>query len=247
MVNEFPKLIEYYRINKGYLCCEQVCFQSRDDAMYELIKIQLKDKEIFKTKKDAWDYYNNDQTPKKDALASFKDFKVRNEKDRNLLEFLKKYIINEIYNDEKQNSLFMIGECGTGKTFSMECLNSALKNKRIKTSFKNSNEIIDEIKNSFDTEFNEHQIISHYQKVPVLFLDDFGSERDTEFAKNVIYRIINHRYNNNMPTIISSNYDFKEIKNADIELKRIVDRIQDMSYTLSFKGENKRNKKMMEV
>lgn len=243
----YPFTKEYYRVSNGMLCSELLTFHSDDDAQIELIKLHLKNKDFFKTREEAIDYYKS--LPKEEITNKpvMTDFVKKGDKDKELFKILRDYIVNEKYKDENQNGLFLIGDVGRGKTFSMKIIYNELLKTGVKGIFKNVNEVIDEIKNSFGTELNEEQIINKYQQAKILFLDDFGSERDTEFTKNVIYRIINYRYNNNLPTIISSNYSLQELKKADIELRRIVDRIQDKSYTINFTGKNKREKRMIEV
>jgi DNA replication protein DnaC len=60
--------------------------------------------------------------------------------------------------------------------------------------------------------------------VGLLVLDDLGTENTTPWAREKLYQIINHRYNNRLPTVITSNR-----KPEDIE-PRIYSRMAD--YTL---------------
>lgn len=245
----YPQFREFYSVSNGMLCSEQKRINSSDDPMVKVIKSQLDAKQIFTTSDEAIRHYK--QLPKKEDnsnLPSLSDFIAKTDNDKQLLKIIRNYIVEERYNDEKTNGLFFIGGCGIGKTFSMQIIYNELRKKKIKGVFKNTNEIVDEIKNSFGTELSEEQIINKYQQAKILFLDDFGSEMSTEFTRNVIYRIINYRYNHHLPTIISSNYTKKELdNNKDIELERIVSRIKDQSITVIFSGKAKREQKVIEV
>ena len=42
-------------------------------------------------------------------------------------------------------------------------------------------------------------------------LDDFGAERTTEWVAEQLFAIINHRYNEQLSTVITSNYDTDEL------------------------------------
>src|SRR4029078_3601947 len=47
---------------------------------------------------------------------------------------------------------------------------------------------------------------------PLLVLDDLGTENTTPWAREKLYQIFNHRYNEQLPTVITSNQDFKRIE-----------------------------------
>jgi DNA replication protein DnaC len=56
----------------------------------------------------------------------------------------------------------------------------------------------------------------------LLVLDDLGTENTTPWAREKLYQIFNHRYNEQLPTVITSNQDFKRIE--DRVLSRILDK-----------------------
>ncbi len=45
----------------------------------------------------------------------------------------------------------------------------------------------------------------------LLILDDLGTENTTPWAREKLYQLINHRYNEQLPTIITSNQEYKLI------------------------------------
>jgi DNA replication protein DnaC len=55
----------------------------------------------------------------------------------------------------------------------------------------------------------------------VLLLDDLGAEKETEWTQEQLYRVINHRYNEGLPTLIAGNVPLDEIE------PRIASRIRD--------------------
>lgn len=71
-------------------------------------------------------------------------------------------------------------------------------------------ELFGAIKETFggrsDTGLTEHKIISDAQTVPVLILDDIGSQRDSEWTDRTLYTILNERADNLRPTIFTSNF-----------------------------------------
>jgi DNA replication protein DnaC len=58
---------------------------------------------------------------------------------------------------------------------------------------------------------------------PVLLLDDLGVEKRSPWTDEQMYRLLNHRYNEGLPTVIASNVSLDELE------PRIASRMQDRS------------------
>ena len=54
---------------------------------------------------------------------------------------------------------------------------------------------------------NEEEVLTAYKTADLLVIDDLGKERATEWSVPILYRIINDRYENMLPTIITTNYN----------------------------------------
>jgi DNA replication protein DnaC len=65
-------------------------------------------------------------------------------------------------------------------------------------------------------------IMSRLEKVGLLIMDDLGAHNETDFAYAKLDQIVCYRYDNNLPTIITTNKSVKE----DLS-RRIVDRCKD--------------------
>lgn len=80
----------------------------------------------------------------------------------------------------------------------------------------------------------------------VLILDDFGVTKATEWNQDLFYRILDHRYINQKPTVISTNLSVEELKAAFGE--RTYDRIKDMcKMPVIISGESYRGKKELKT
>lgn len=66
------------------------------------------------------------------------------------------------------------------------------------------------------------ELFGRWRSVPLLVLDDLGAERSTEWAAEKLYQLIDHRYRDRLPTVITTN------AKADQMDGRIVDRIRDV-------------------
>ena len=78
-------------------------------------------------------------------------------------------------------------------------------------------------------------------------IDDLGIERDTSYAKEQVYNIIDSRYRSGLPMIITTNLTMDKIKNPeDIENLRIYDRILERCFPIEVSGGNRRRKAVRE-
>ena len=78
-----------------------------------------------------------------------------------------------------------------------------------------------------------------YRDASILLLDDLGAERKpTEFTEEINFRLINWRYENHKPTLITSNLVPKEI--AERLGDRVTSRLIEMCQRVVFKGPDRR-------
>lgn len=70
-------------------------------------------------------------------------------------------------------------------------------------------------------------------RFPLLILDDFGAERDTPYALEMTYYIINARYRTGKPLILTTNLTPAQMENPGIEEKaRIYDRVLECCFPI---------------
>jgi len=94
----------------------------------------------------------------------------------------------------------------------------------------------------FDLFFDrERKITEDLKKTPILFLDDFGREYQTEFPLSKFENWIEHRYANLLLTFITTNISLKDLAKRD-RWARIVDRFRDEKWmqTLTIHGKSMR-------
>ncbi|WP_020135104.1 ATP-binding protein [Streptomyces sp. 351MFTsu5.1] len=78
-----------------------------------------------------------------------------------------------------------------------------------------------------------------YRDARILLIDDLGADRKpTEFTEEVNFRLINHRYERHMPTLITSNLLPKEISERLGD--RVTSRLVEMCQRVVFKGTDRR-------
>lgn len=156
-----------------------------------------------------------------------------------------KNFVKEYETMKKENiGLLFFGTVGSGKTY-LACAiaNALIEEYQIRVKIRNFAQIINDLqKGGFD--FDKNEYIESIVSVPVLILDDLGIERDTSYAKEQVYNIVNSRYLKNKPTIFTTNIPIEQIKNSDdgVEYERIYSRIMEMCIPIKVTGEDFRKK-----
>lgn len=138
-----------------------------------------------------------------------------------------------------KESLMIYGKPGRGKTHALYSL--LQKNPTIRHRFYNSADLIEEIKQSFRDNYARNPVEELRTYEGYVFIDDFGSERLTDFVQDQFYQIINSAYINKRSLIISTNFSLPEI--SDRLGERIASRLAEMCFIINFGGEDLRFKK----
>lgn len=89
-------------------------------------------------------------------------------------------------------------------------------------------DIFYELKSTFsDKEKTEYQIVEKYRNAHLLVLDDIGVKNPSDWGLEILYLIINHRYDWMKKTVITSNLSLVELAETFRD-NRITSRIERM-------------------
>ena len=117
----------------------------------------------------------------------------------------------EEYPVEKTGLLF-VGPVGVGKThLAVGILKALIREKGIHCLFCDYRELLKSIQNSYNAsvQATEMEILRPVFEAEVLALDELGAVRSTEWVFDTVNYILNSRYNNNLTTIITTNFPDK--------------------------------------
>lgn len=99
----------------------------------------------------------------------------------------------------------LIGETGAGKTHLMVAAAQALLAQDIPALYINAPDLLAHLRDNFDTPGRRGLRLEYLRDVPVLLLDDYGAESQTKWSDEQFYRMLSYRYQQRLPTVISSN------------------------------------------
>lgn len=125
----------------------------------------------------------------------------------------------------KNNSMAFLGQVGSGKTHLSIAIANELMSRNIGVRYMQYRESITKIKQLAADEENYTREINKYKSASVLLIDDLyknatyknraGYEVLNDADKRAMFEIINYRYFNNAPIIISSEYLMNNILDFD--------------------------------
>jgi DNA replication protein DnaC len=145
---------------------------------------------------------------------------------------------------DEGRGLLLIGPCGSGKTHLavaalIEIVNSG---KQGRVLFCNFQDLIQEIQASFDSDEvpSKSELLRPLLETDLLVLDELGSQKPTTFVQDILYYVINTRYNEERTTIFTTNYtdnpDAKEEPLAARIGTRLRSRLYEMATLVPFTG-----------
>ena len=121
--------------------------------------------------------------------------------------------------------LLMEGAYGCGKTHLAAAIANAAVQRGVPTLFITVPDLLDSLRYSFSDPTTSYEArFEEIRDADLLVMDDFGTQNATPWAQEKLFQIINYRYVNKLPTVITTNLILDEIES------RIRSRLQDSDF-----------------
>lgn len=156
-------------------------------------------------------------------------------------EIAKEYADNFAVHRARGDGLYIEGTNGTGKTHLAAAIALQLIGEGIPVICKTSSDLLLDIKKSFDdNSISEAEVLDVYKSVALLIVDDLGKEQCSDWSMSTLYSILNDRYEDMKPTIVTTNYNADALINAltpkgfdNTKIVAIISRLRETSTVMT--------------
>lgn len=130
------------------------------------------------------------------------------------------------------------GSVGTGKSFLASCIGNGLLDLNVPVAATNFPRLLNLLQGTHE----KQTLLDRLSVYKLLILDDFGVERDSEYATEQIFNIIDARSSSGLPVIVTTNLTIDEMSTPkSMQYARIYDRVLEMCpIRLKLVGESRR-------
>jgi len=136
----------------------------------------------------------------------------------------------------QQKGILFMGKCGVGKThLAVAIIRELIEKKGVACIFYDFRDLLKEIQASYDpqSQISELSVLEPVLSTEVLLLDELGASKVTDWMRDTLTYILNTRYNENMTTLITSNWlDVKRKDGEETLEERIGTRLRSRLYEM---------------
>jgi DNA replication protein DnaC len=112
--------------------------------------------------------------------------------------------------------LLIYGSLGTGKThLAVGIMRVLIAKYGLKCHFVDQLVLLQELKDTFDSNITTKQVLAPLLTCDVLVIDDLGAAQLSDWAANTVALLLTSRYNNNLTTIATTNFPVKFTMKGD--------------------------------
>lgn len=132
------------------------------------------------------------------------------------------------YAQSLEGWLLLQGPYGCGKTHLAASIANMCVSLGVPTLFLTVPDLLDSLRFTYDSdETSFEDRFDQIRNAPLLVLDDFGTQSATAWAQEKLFQILNYRYINQMPLVITTNLSLEELEG------RIRSRLSDPSLVVN--------------
>ena len=121
--------------------------------------------------------------------------------------------------------ILFYGTVGTGKTFYAGAIANALLERQVPVAVTNFPRLLNLLQGTQD----KQGLLDRLDKYKLLVIDDLGVERDSSFAAEQVFNVVDARARSRLPLIVTTNLTMSELKDpGSMQYSRIYDRILEL-------------------
>lgn len=121
--------------------------------------------------------------------------------------------------------ILFYGSIGTGKSFYASCVGNALLDKMVPVVSTNFPRLLNLLQGTQE----KQKLLDRLSVYKLLIIDDLGVERDSSFAAEQVFNVIDARASSKLPLIVTTNMTLEELEHpASMQYARIYDRVLEL-------------------
>jgi DNA replication protein DnaC len=194
--------------------------KTRVITLREQEKLELERRQAEKERNELIREWQNRGVTPRFYDATWENWKAETQEQKKVLEKVKQ---------AWKKNLFIVGGNGAGKTHLAMCLT------KDGATYCFAPELFRAVRENLNI---EQETIDEYGTCKLLILDEAGRQKGTDFERNLLFEIIDKRWNNMLPTTIIGNIDKREF--ADLYGSAIVDRLRPETIEFAWKSKRQR-------
>lgn len=149
----------------------------------------------------------------------------------------KRYVQHWEEMQKNSTGLLLWGDVGTGKSFIAGCIANALLDKSVPVIMTNFARLLNKLTDMYAGDRNAY--IDSFKRYPLMIIDDLGVERNSEFAREQVFSVIDSRYRSELPMIVTTNLTLEELQHPeDLSRSRIYDRVLERCLPIRVNDQN---------
>lgn len=169
----------------------------------------------------------------------FRDFSLAHlNKNPGLFDIIQSYL--DAWPTPNRHSLYLWWNIGAGKTTTaIIAANELISRYWVDCLFMNWATWLALVKESFDTkQWTGKNLLERMRKCTLLVIDDIHQEKGSDWVREQLFILINYRYEQGLPVIITSNYAIEDMEER--YSGQVASRIIETSKIVEFSGEDRR-------
>ena len=138
--------------------------------------------------------------------------------------------------------ILLFGSVGTGKSFYAACVGNEVIRQGYSVRMTNFTKIANALN---DKKTGKEEYLHKLNDCNLLIIDDMDIERDSDYMREIVYNVINDRYQSGKPIFVTTNLTSHQLKeNPDQNKARVYSRLMEMCMAIEVTGRDRRYQEM---
>ncbi len=160
---------------------------------------------------------NHAQIPSRYGIAKLDNFSNFTGNGREVLHSIALWLRE--FKPRSPQGLLLGGPVGVGKTYLLAAVAKNFAARGLSVKFVDFFQLLNEIKSAYSNSRSDANILKPLIDIDVLFIDELGKGRSSDWEMSIIDQIIMGRYNQNKVVVASTNYGLKPEKQVPMHQK----------------------------